>query len=195
MPEMVTLEKLFCRSAPWRYVARSVVLPWAINGVQPCGDVLEVGGGSGAMAAAIAERHPDVHVTTTDFDPAMVAVAADRLAHLGERAAARQADAAALPFPDASYDTALSFLMLHHVGNWPAALGELTRVLRPGGVLAGYDLLNVTPVRMVHRLERADITAATSSELRKCLDELELHDVRVRVSAAGLLARFTARKS
>ncbi|MEX5265258.1 hypothetical protein RF640_14660 [Kocuria sp. CPCC 205231] len=53
MPRMSVLEASFCRSAPWGLVARRMV-PWATQGFPVTGDVLEIGGGSGAMAEAIA---------------------------------------------------------------------------------------------------------------------------------------------
>jgi hypothetical protein len=46
MPEMSPFEQGFCRSAPWRWFARGFVVPWALQGQQPSGDVLEIGSGS-----------------------------------------------------------------------------------------------------------------------------------------------------
>jgi SAM-dependent methyltransferase len=40
--------------------------------------------------------------------------------------------------------------MLHHAVAWEEALAEALRVLRPGGRLIGYDLLDVTPIRLLH---------------------------------------------
>ena len=51
MPAMSPFEAAVCRSAPWRLVARRLVLPWALQGIRPQGKVLEIGAGSGAMAA------------------------------------------------------------------------------------------------------------------------------------------------
>ena len=51
MPKMSALEASFCRSAPWGLVARRMV-PWATQGFPLTGDVLEIGGGSAAMAAS-----------------------------------------------------------------------------------------------------------------------------------------------
>lgn len=47
-----------------------------------------------------------------------------------------------LPFPDAAFDAVLNCGVLEHVENEPAALGELRRVLRPGGRLFTYHLPN-----------------------------------------------------
>lgn len=134
MPSMSTIESLFCRSTPWEAATRRWVLPWALQGVRPTGRVLEIGGGGGAMAAqllAASAPADQVQLTVTDFDPVMVAAAQDRLQRFGDRAQARVADAAALPFGDDEFDTVVSFIMLHHVVDWEQALREAVRVLRP----------------------------------------------------------------
>jgi ubiquinone/menaquinone biosynthesis C-methylase UbiE len=53
-------------------------------------------------------------------------------------------DAAALEYPDASFDTVVTFTMLHHVPTralQDRVLAEAFRVLRPGGVFLGSDSL------------------------------------------------------
>lgn len=152
MPEMVRIEQAFCRSGDWRWFARHLVLPWALQGEQLNGDVLEIGSGSGAMAAEVLRNFPEVHLTATDYDTSMVTADLGRLEEFGSRATARQADATELPFADATFDYVLSFIMLHHVFDWEHALRESARVLRPGGQLIGYDLLSTLPLRAFHRL-------------------------------------------
>src|SRR4051794_35267034 len=100
---MSRAQQVFCRSAPWRAVAGGAVLPWALQGHSPDGEVLEVGAGSGAMAAEVLRRHPTARLTATDVDPSMVEAARDRLAPFGDRGAARVADATDLPFDDGSF--------------------------------------------------------------------------------------------
>src|SRR5918999_810087 len=142
MPTMSKVEQAFCRGTPWRVVTQRVVLPWALQGVRPRGHVLEIGGGGGAMAAALLADFDDVRLTVTDVDPSMVGVARRRLALHGDRVRVEEADATALPFADGTFDGVLSFIMLHHVLAWERALAEAVRVLRPGGALIGYDLLD-----------------------------------------------------
>src|SRR5918994_644241 len=155
MPEMTPFEQGFCRSVPWRWFARQVVLPWALQGEELSGDILEIGSGSGAMAAELLRRFPDVRLTATDYDDSMVDVARDRLREFGERVDVKQADATQLPFPDESFDAVLSFIMLHHVIDWEKALAEAVRVLRPGGQLLGFDLLDSPVMHLFHRAERS----------------------------------------
>jgi ubiquinone/menaquinone biosynthesis C-methylase UbiE len=192
---MSPVERAFCRSAPWRRFAGSVVLPWALQGVRPEGKLLEIGGGSGAMAAVMLERHPDLSVTVTDIDPAMVESASRRLDRFRPRAAARQADATALPFEDGSFDTVVSFIMLHHVGAWEQALAEAVRVLRPGGMLLGYDLAAIAPLQRLHRLDRSPHRFVAPDELARVLRSLPVDEVRTSRDLGGLVTRFRAERT
>lgn len=194
MPAMSPTEAAFCRSAPWRAFTRRVVLPWALQGITPAGDVLEIGAGSGTMAAEVLRAHPDVRMTATDYDDAMVVAAERRLAPFGDRAVARAADATALPFDDASFDFVLSFIMLHHTVQWETAIAEVARVLRRGGSFVGYDLVRrALPARhhppgAAHRMMRVD-------ELRARLDSLPFTEVKIRSGLAGRVVRFRATRA
>lgn len=98
------------------------------------GDCLDLGCGTGHLAAAILRRAPDAQVTGVDFSPAYVAHAQGR----ADIAAAefQVGDACALPFADGSFDRVLSLLMLHFVPRAPDAVAEMRRVTRPGGIAA-----------------------------------------------------------
>lgn len=194
MPSMSTIESLFCRSAPWEAATGRWVLPWALQGIGPRGRVLEIGGGGGAMATQIlAASPPDlVELTVTDIDPAMVEAAGRRMQPFRGRAHAQVADATALPFPDGAFDTVVSFIMLHHVLDWEQALAEAVRVLAPGGVLVGYDLLASAPARLLHRLEGAPHRFIGRGELRPHLQTLPLADLRIRENP--VTTRFRARR-
>jgi ubiquinone/menaquinone biosynthesis C-methylase UbiE len=189
---MSPIEAAFCRSAPWRVFARRLVLPWALQGVRPHGRVLEIGAGSGAMAAELLAMYDDITMCVSDFDDAMVAAAAERLASFGDRAECRQADATALPFSDGSFDTVLSWIMLHHTMAWEDALAEAARVLRPGGMLVGYDLLASRPLELLHQAERASHRMIRPGELDAVLAELPLENVVVQPGRGGFVARFYA---
>jgi len=193
MPEMTAVEQGFCRSAPWRWFARHVVVPWALQGEQLSGDVLEIGSGSGAMAAELLRRFPDVRLTATDYDESMVDVAREGLHEFGDRVEVKQADASRLPFPDESFDAVLSFIMLHHVIDWEKALAEAVRVLRPGGRLLGFDLLDSRPMHWLHRAERSSHRMMRWDQLRQTTQELPLLGV-LNTGTGGFTARFDLRK-
>jgi SAM-dependent methyltransferase len=95
---------------------------------------LEIGVGTGLVADALTELGH--HVVGVDLSPGMAARAVDRM---GPRVAV--ADARHLPLRGGSLDQAYSVWVLHLVGDLPAVLGEVARVLRPGGryaVIPGY---------------------------------------------------------
>ena len=156
--------------------------------------MLEIGSGTGAVAAALLERFPNVRLTATDYDPRMVETLGERLAPFGARARVERADAAALPFSDASFDAVVSFLMLHHVGRWEDALREAARVLRPGGTLLAYDLVASPLTRGGHRLggDRGE-RPIEWPRLAPLIASLSLEDIRPRRS--GLVFRLKARRS
>ena len=97
------------------------------------GDVLEIGGGTGANLVHYGDGVSSL--TVTEPEPPMV----KRLqAHIAERRPGTrllQAPAEELPFDDDSFDTVVSTLVLCTVQDQPLALSELRRVLKPGGRL------------------------------------------------------------
>ena len=68
-------------------------------------------------------------------------------------ASVKTADATAMPFPDDSFDSVVSCLMLHHIIDWERAVAEVARVLRPGGIFVGYDLVRTPLASLFHRLD------------------------------------------
>ena len=113
---------------------------------------LEIGIGTGLVAGALARRGFDV--LGADISEAMAARARDRL---GGRVVV--GDARRLPFLDRSIPQAYSVWVLHVVGDVQAALGEVGRVLAPGGRYVVAPGLADQPSdevgRRIHDLERA----------------------------------------
>lgn len=101
--------------------------PLLCEHLPPGETVLEVGVGTGAIAAAVAERGHDV--VGIDLGPAMLARAQVRL---GTRIAL--ADAHELPVRDGSVGGVLTVWVLHAVAEPARVVGEIARVLRLGGV-------------------------------------------------------------
>jgi SAM-dependent methyltransferase len=95
--------------------------------------VLDVGSGTGALSFAAAAV-PAVRVT--GVDPAMPYIRYAQEHTKDERVRFELADAQALPFPDGTFDRALSLLALNFVPDPDRALSEMTRTTRPGGVVA-----------------------------------------------------------
>lgn len=101
--------------------------------------VLDVGCGTGNVVLSAARRWPKAILTGLDASDGMLAVAERERASLDRSIADRvsfvASDAAALPFPDGSFDVAMTAFVVQLVGDRPAVLREMRRVLRPGGLL------------------------------------------------------------
>ncbi|MFQ5535866.1 MAG: ArsR/SmtB family transcription factor [Gemmatimonadota bacterium] len=97
----------------------------------------DLGTGTGGLAHLLA---PFVReVVAVDRSPAMLEAAARRLQGL-ENVTLLPGDLEDLPLEDASLDLAVMSLVLHYLPDPPDALGEVYRVLRPGGRLLVLDL-------------------------------------------------------
>jgi ubiquinone/menaquinone biosynthesis C-methylase UbiE len=97
------------------------------------GDVLEVGGGTGANLPFYPEAVRTL--TVIEPEPAMARRLEPRLRGQAFTGALVGTSAEELPFPDATFDIAVSTLVLCTVTDQPQALRELHRVLKPGGRL------------------------------------------------------------
>ena len=97
------------------------------------GDVLEIGGGTGAnlgyYGAGVAS------LTITEPEPPMLKRLERKAREQNSKATVLRAPAEDLPFEDASFDAVVSTLVLCGVDDQPRAVRELRRVLRPGGRL------------------------------------------------------------
>lgn len=88
--------------------------------------LLDVGGGHGQVTGPLVEAGHDVTVYGS------ADVCRERVREWVDRGRARFAsgDLLKLPFPDGSFDVALSYRLLSHVTRWKALVGELARVAR-----------------------------------------------------------------
>ncbi|MEO8306314.1 MAG: bifunctional demethylmenaquinone methyltransferase/2-methoxy-6-polyprenyl-1,4-benzoquinol methylase UbiE [Betaproteobacteria bacterium] len=119
---------------------------FAVNatGVRDGMHVLDLAGGTGDLAQLFAERVGQRgEVVLTDINGAMLAAGRDRLLNAGRFVPAIQCDAERLPFADARFDCVSIAFGLRNVTRKEAALAEMRRVLRPGGVAAVLEFSRV----------------------------------------------------
>lgn len=102
-------------------------------GIGPGQDVLDVAAGHGNCAVAAARR--GAAVTATDFAPGMVRIGLSRTGDLGLKVTWREADAADLPFAEASFDRVTSVFGAIFAPEQERTAAEMARVTRPGGVV------------------------------------------------------------
>lgn len=112
----------------WRQVVTTRLRGW--NPAR----VLDVASGTGDLALEIQRQCPDCEVIATDF-------CAEMLAHAAHRGVAHTlvADALRLPFADGAFDAVTVAFGLRNMADYPAALREMGRVLKPGGHLLILD--------------------------------------------------------
>ncbi|CAN7174921.1 class I SAM-dependent methyltransferase [Knoellia sp. LjRoot47] len=102
--------------------------------------VLEVGGGTGQLSLALADRVGSVLVTDASAGMVEVARANIERAGVGGRLAAERLDLVSDPLPTERFDGAWAQLALHHVHDLDALLAHVREVLVPGGWVAIVDL-------------------------------------------------------
>jgi SAM-dependent methyltransferase len=178
-----------CSSPEWAAQLHRQILPAVTCGVDLGAELLEVGPGPGAATDWLRNRVARLVVVERERH------AADLLAarYTGTNVEVVHADATALPFPAASFDSAASFTMLHHI---PTAelqnrlLAELLRVLRPGGVLVGSDSL---PSDQLHHFHEGDTyNPIEPATLLTRLQTLGFRDIAITVDAT---LKFVAHKA
>jgi ubiquinone/menaquinone biosynthesis C-methylase UbiE len=100
---------------------------------QPEDDVLDAGCGVGDQILLVG---PHVkRVTAIDFSPVMVERCRERIGSILDNVSVEVADVTSLPFPDNSFDRAVSIAVLQYLNpeEVEAAISEIKRVLKPGG--------------------------------------------------------------
>jgi ubiquinone/menaquinone biosynthesis C-methylase UbiE len=137
-------QRLVHQAAHWR---DELLLPG--TDLAPGTRLLEVGAGVGAVLAVLGEAFPGIELAGVDIEPAQLAVARTHLAANGLEADLREADAARLPFDDASFDHVWMTWVLEHLPAPVLALREAHRVLVPGGAItvieADYRTMRARP--------------------------------------------------
>ncbi|MGE0752909.1 MAG: class I SAM-dependent methyltransferase [Variibacter sp.] len=113
---------------------------------------LDVGCGTGAFTELILKHCAPQSVSAVDPSPQQIAYARQKVApatfHVG--------DALSLPFDDEQFDVVASALVFHFLPDRAKAFAEMKRVLRPGGVMAGYTW------QRSEKIERAPYTPMMS---------------------------------
>lgn len=103
--------------------------------------VLDIGCGTGELAAMLARSDWPVQVVGLDYSPAMCQAAGEKIeqAGLGARASFVAADSEFLPFSDASFDFVTCSNSFHHYPHQQNVVYGIRRVLRPGGCFVLID--------------------------------------------------------
>lgn len=153
--------------------------------------VLDVGCGAGDMllelsiAAGAGGRSVGI-----DMSRAMATEARRRVREIGLRAEVSLADAASLPFADASFNGCYIERVLCHVASPAAVIAELARVVRPGGLVAAQEpdltasIMDLPQAEVVEKMrhwmaERRTRNPRIGSELPRRMAEAGLTSISV----------------
>ena len=157
----------------------------------------DLGCGTGPVSAALA---PFVaRVIAVDASAAMLQAARKRLQHL-DNIDLRRGELEALPIDDGRLDLATIMLVLHHVPAPAEAIGEVARVLKPGGRLVVVDMLPHD--RDVYRQQMGHVWLGFSEDhTREMLAEAGFDAVRIvplapesRAKGPGLFAATAVKR-
>jgi SAM-dependent methyltransferase len=126
------------RSHRWRTAENSAA--YLLGRLRSGLSLLDVGCGPGTITAGLAERVAPGRVVAVDASPEALEEAGRVLSDRGvDNVELAVEDAAALRHPDGSFDVVHAHQVLQHLADPVAALREMRRVCRPGGVVAARD--------------------------------------------------------
>ena len=148
------------------------------------GRTLEIAAGTGRN---LPHYEPQVALTAIDLSEKMLALAEQRAARLSREVDFHVADAQALPFGDASFDTVLATLALCSIPDDSAGVAEMARVLKPGGRLVLLEHVR-SPLGWVRAVQRA-----LEPVFLRCEADHLLREPERRVQEAGLSVEFCQR--
>jgi ubiquinone/menaquinone biosynthesis C-methylase UbiE len=165
-------------------------------GARASGRVLEVAVGTGRN---LPHYPADAAIAGVELSPAMLAIARTRAADLGREVDLREGDAQHLPFGDASFDTVVCALSLCTIPDPGATIGEMARVLVPGGRLLLLDHIASTwpPIYAAQWLLERVTSRAGEYFTRRQLPLVQaagLEVVEAQRLKAGTIERIHARK-
>ncbi|HEV8354811.1 MAG TPA: class I SAM-dependent methyltransferase [bacterium] len=116
-----------------RLIAREFVR-WLA--VPPAARWLDVGCGTGALTETILRAADPAEVKGVDPSAGFLKVAREHVRD--PRVRFEVGDARRLALPSSRYDVVVSALVLNFIPDLPAGMTEMVRVVRPGGIVAGY---------------------------------------------------------
>jgi ubiquinone/menaquinone biosynthesis C-methylase UbiE len=122
---------------PVRVMIQRRIIRWikTVTRIPPLATILEIGCGRGAGARLLQAEFQPARLHAFDLDYRMIRAAVAYLTPRDtDRISLYVGDAVRLPYRDGVLDAVFGFGVLHHLPDWRRGLGEIARVLKPGGL-------------------------------------------------------------
>ena len=160
---------------------------WTVSllDIQPQQHVLEIGFGPGVSTQMIAEKASQGFVAGIDHSQTMIQAASQRNAQAIQtgRMELKQGEVASLPYPDESFDIALSLHSIYFWQNPLDCLKEIRRVLKPNGTVA----ITILPKdKWVQDLDASAMTLYFGNDIASMFSEAGYRNVHVEVPPEGV---------
>jgi ubiquinone/menaquinone biosynthesis C-methylase UbiE len=153
--------------------------------------ILDVGTGTAQIPLELCRQASGAQIIGIDLAEHMLAVGRENVCRAGldQRVRLERCDAKYLPYAPGTFAALISNSIVHHIPEPAAVLGQMERVLAPGGVLFVRDLLRPPDDEAVRALV-ALYAGAANAHQQKMFDDslraaLALAEIRALVSALG----------
>ena len=123
----------------------------AFVGLPAGAKVLEVGCGAGRQSRTLKKLRPDLQVYGCDLSERAIAEARS----YNDGVEYKMADANRLPYDTATFEAVMLFDVLEHVPEVASVVGEVARVLKPGGLFHGFIPIEGQPGTLFYRLQNS----------------------------------------
>jgi ubiquinone/menaquinone biosynthesis C-methylase UbiE len=153
--------------------------------------ILDVGTGTAQIPIELCRQAPAAEVVGVDLAQHMLRLGHDnvRQAGLEDRIRLQLCDAKGLPFPDQTFAAVVSNSIVHHIPQPISVLTEMTRVVKPGGVLFVRDLLRPATEADVRQLVDTYAAGANAHQRQMFADSLHaaltLAEIRLLIATLG----------
>ncbi len=120
------------------------------------GAILDVGTGPARLLLKLYQRSPQMRPSGIDSSPEMLAQGRQNIssAGLSEKIELKEGNAAAIPYPDESFNVVISTASIHHWKKPEESFNEIYRVLKKGSYALMYDVVSDTPKNLLEQMGR-----------------------------------------